>query len=106
MENYEVYRDHIWNQTAGNPRAIKDMIERYKREPYLVTETIRNVTHTGALKEIDFSIVVVLLIASLAVMRYLTGELDNPGLRFIGGAAMIALILTRTIVSRTKRRVI
>jgi len=79
---------------------------RYKREPVLVTETIRNVTHSGVIREIDCSMALVLLIASLAVMRYMTGELDNPGLRLIGGAAMIALIMTRAFVSRTKRSVI
>ena len=106
VENYEVYRDHIWNQTDGNPRAITDMIERYKREPYLVTETIRSVTHSGAIREIDCSYALVILIASLAVMRYMTSELDNPGLRTIGGMAMILLLLTRAFVSRTKRSII
>ena len=106
IENYEVYRNHIWEQTDGNPRAIIDMIERYKREPLLLTENIRSVTHSGAIREIDCSIALVLLIASLAVMRYMTGELDNPGLRLIGGAAMIMLIMTRAFVSRTKRTAI
>ena len=106
IENYEVYRDHIWNQTDGNPRAITDMVERYRREPLLVTETIRNVTHIGAIREIDCSYALVMLIASLAVMRYMTSELDNPGLRTIGGMAMILLLLTRAFVSRTKRKLI
>ena len=107
IENYEVYRDHIWDQSNGNPRAIIDMIERYKREPsILVTETIRNVTHTGVIKEWDFTFVLVFLIAGLAVMRYMTSELDNPGLRTIGGMAMILLLITRSFAARTKRRMI
>ena len=101
--HYEVYRNHIFDQTDGNPRAIVDMVERYKREPFLVTETIRQVTHGGVIRELDCSYALVVLIASLAVMRYMTGELDNPGLRLIGGMAMIMLILTRAFVSRTKR---
>ena len=103
IENYEVYRDHIWNQTDGNPRAIIDMIGRYKREPRLLVENIRSITHSGVVREIDCSYALVLLIASLAVMRYMTGELDNPALRFIGGMAMILLLLTRAFVSKTKR---
>jgi len=104
VENYEVYRNHIWDQTDGNPRAIYDMIERYKREPFLFTENIRAVTHSGVIREIDCSYALVLLIASLAIMRYMTGELDNPALRLIGGVAMVTLILTRAFVSRTKRK--
>jgi len=102
-QHYEMYRNHIWDQTDGNPCAIVDMVERYKREPFLVTETIRQVTHGGVIRELDCSYALVILIASLAIMRYMTAELDNPGLRLIGGIAMIMLILTRAFVSRTKR---
>jgi hypothetical protein len=104
IEDYEVYRNHIMEQTDGNPRAIVEMIERYRREPVLVTEVVRSVTHRGPVKEIDFSFVVIFFIASLAVFRYMTSEFDNPGLRVIGGLSMILLLLSRSIFSRTKRR--
>jgi hypothetical protein len=103
VDNYEVYRDHIWNQTDGNPRAITDMVQRYRREPVLVTSIIRSITHLGSLRELDHSFALVFLIAGLAVMRYMTSELDNPGLSTIGGAAMIILIMNRAFVARTKR---
>jgi hypothetical protein len=106
IEDYEIYQKHIWDQTDGNPKAISGMIERYRREPKLLNETVRSVTFSGAIKEWDCSMIVVMLIATLAVMRYMTGELDNPALRLIGGFAMIGLILTRTVVARTKRKFI
>jgi len=106
IDDYEIYRNHIWLQSDGNPRVITDMVERYRREPKIEAEVIRSVTHTGAVKEWDFSYIVVLFIASLAVLRYMTSELDNPAFRFIGGMAMILLLTTRAFVSRTKRKVI
>ena len=106
IDDYEIYRNHIWQQTDGNPKAITDMVERYHREPLLVADTIRNVTYSGAIKELDCTLVVVILIASLAVMRYMTTELDNPALRTIGGMAMILLLITRAFASRTKRKAI
>jgi membrane-bound metal-dependent hydrolase YbcI (DUF457 family) len=81
-----------------------EMVERYRREPVLITEVIRSVTHRGPLHDIDFSFVVIFFIASLAVFRYMTSEFDNPGLRVIGGMSMILLLLSRSIFSRTKRR--
>jgi hypothetical protein len=80
------------------------MVERYRREPVLITETIRAVTHRGPLRDFDFSFVVIFFIASLAVFRYMTSEFDNPGLRVIGGLSMILLLLSRSVFSRTKRR--
>ena len=106
IEDYEIYRNHIWQQTDGNPKAVTEMIERYRREPNLLTENVRSVTFAGAVKEWDLSYAVVLLIASLAVMRYMTGELDNPALRLIGGMAMILLIMSRAFVARTKQKFI
>jgi len=106
IEDYEIYRNHIWQQTAGNPKAITEMVERYRREPQLVTDTIRSVTFNGAIKEWDCTYIVIMLIGFLAVMRYMTAELENPALRLIGGMAMIGLLLTRSIASRTKRKYI
>jgi hypothetical protein len=106
IEDYEIYRNHIWQQTDGNPKAITEMVERYRREPRLVADTIRSVEFSDAIKEFDFSYIVVLLIASLAIMRYMTGELDNPAFRFIGGMAMILLLMSRAFVARTKRKLL
>jgi hypothetical protein len=106
IEDYEIYRNHIWQQTDGNPKAITEMVNRYRREPNILTETVRSITHSGALKEFDCTYALVILIAGLAVMRYMTSELDNPGFRMIGGLAMILLLLTRAVAARTKRKTI
>jgi hypothetical protein len=106
VDDYEIYRNHIWQQTAGNPKAITEMIERYRREPNLVAESIRSVTLPGAIKEWDCTYLVIMLIGTLAVMRYMTAELDNPALRLIGGMAMIGLLFSRAFAARTKRKFI
>jgi hypothetical protein len=103
IKDFELYRNHILEQTDGNPRAIVEMVERYRREPVLINETIRNITHRGPIRDIDFSFIVIVFIASLAIFRYMTAELDNPGLRVIGGIAMILLLFSRTFFSKTKR---
>jgi hypothetical protein len=59
VDDYEIYRNHIWQQTAGNPKAVSEMIERYRREPKLATEIIRAVTFSGAIKDWDCTMVVV-----------------------------------------------
>jgi hypothetical protein len=106
INDYEIFRNHILQQTDGNPRAITEMVERYRREPILIPSTIRSITHMGALREFDCSYILILLIASLAIFRYMTSEFNNPGLRVIGGMAMILLLLSRTLVARSKRKTI
>ena len=104
IEDYELYKNHIWEQTNGNPRAVVEMVERYRREPILINETVRSVTHRGSIRDLDFSFVVIFFIAGLAIFRYMTSEFDNPGLRVIGGMSMILLLLSRSMFSFAKRR--
>jgi hypothetical protein len=104
VEDFEMYRNHIYEQTDGNPRALLEMVDRYRKEPFVLRDTIKDIVHTGSLREYDMSFAVILFIASIAILRYLTSELDNPSLRFIGGVAMILLLFSRTLFYKTKRK--
>lgn len=106
IEDYELFRNHVVEQSDGNPRVIYELIDRYRKEPIISNEVVREVTHFGSLKEWDMSIIVIIFIASLAVLRYLSREVDNSSLRFIGGAAMILLLISRYFFSYTKRRLL
>lgn len=106
IEDFELFRNHIWEQSAGNPRVVFELVERYRKEIIVSNDIIRSVRHTGALPEIDMSFAVVLGLGSLAVLRYLSGEVGNDSLRFIGGSAMIVLLFSRYIFNFTKRKTI
>lgn len=103
IEDYELFRNHIFEQSNGNPRVIYEIIDRYRKEPVISNDVVRDIKHFGSLKEIDMSIVFIIGLASLAILRYLSREADQDSYRFIGGAAMILLILFRYFVRGTKR---
>lgn len=104
VEDFELYRQHIYDQSAGNPRVIFELCDRFRKEIYITEENIRTVRHIGGLKEIDMSWTVMLLLACVAVLRYTSREMGSESLRFIGGMAMIALMFFRFFLSKTKRR--
>ncbi|MFW5700442.1 MAG: tyrosine-type recombinase/integrase [Cyclobacteriaceae bacterium] len=104
IEDYELYRNHIYEQTNGNPRAIYEIIDKYRKEPVITSDTVRNIRHFGSLREIDMSIVIIIFLGCMAVLRYLTREVDNDSFRFIGGAAMVLLIIFRYLYRYTKRQ--
>lgn len=95
VEDFELYRNHIWEQSNGNPRVIFELVERYRKEIIISSDIVRTVRHTGALKEIDMSLAVLVVLGCLAILRYAAGETGNTSLRFIGGCAMILLIISR-----------
>tara|TARA_B110000285_G_scaffold82418_1_gene94872 strand:- start:798 stop:2315 length:1518 start_codon:yes stop_codon:yes gene_type:complete len=106
VENFEIFRNHIYDQTNGNPRAITELINRYKKEPFLDLQTIREIKHTGALKEIDMTWLVVMFLGMMTVLRYMARDFDEPALRFIGSIAMVGLLMFRPIMNTMKRKFI
>lgn len=104
VENWQLFRNHVYNQTNGNPRAIAELMERYRKEPFLDTATIREVKHIGALKEFDFTFIIMLFLGVLMATRYMSRELDEPALRFIGSLAMIALLFMRPMMRSLSRK--
>lgn len=106
VEDFELFRNHIWEQSNGNPRVIFELTERFRKEIIVSSDIIRSVKHYGSMQEIDMSFAVMLLLGSLAILRYASAEVGNDSLRFIGGCAMILLLFSRYIFNFTKRKVI
>ena len=99
IEDYETYKNHIFENTNGNPLFMIEMIERYSKEPEITLEVIRDYRHTAALKEFDFSLVLVITLSSLMVLRYISGELgdDSGAMRLFGGIFLMFALFARNI---------
>ena len=99
IEDYETYKNHIFENTNGNPLFMIEMIERYSKEPEISLEVIRDYRHTTALKEFDFSLVLVITLSSLMVLRYISGEIgdDSGAMRLFGGIFLMFALFARNI---------
>jgi hypothetical protein len=106
LEDAELFRNHIWEQSDGNPRVIFELVERYRKEAFVTNDVVRQVRHYGALPEWDLSFMILLVLGGLAILRYLAHETGDASLRFIGGVAMILLIVFRQFFTKTKRKFI
>ena len=106
IEDYESYKNHIYEQTGGNPLFITELIDRFSKEPIISVDHIRDIRHTAALREIDMSIPVVILISSLMILRYIGGEFedDSGAFRLFGGIFMLFALFSRSIFNYGKRK--
>jgi hypothetical protein len=65
VQDREMFWNHIFDQTVGNPRAITELINRYRKEPFGHANN-QEIRHSGALPEIDMTwIVIVSSVCSL-----------------------------------------
>jgi tRNA A37 threonylcarbamoyladenosine dehydratase len=106
VEDYYVLLNHIYEQTNGNPRAIYELVNRYRKEPILTKEVVKSIRHAGALPEYDMTIFIAIILGAIACLRYFTAETGNVSLRTIGGCALILLLLSRYIFPKFKRKYI
>jgi len=106
IEDYESYKNHIYEQTGGNPLFITELIDRFSKEPIISIDHIRDIRHTAALREIDMSIPVVIMISSLMILRYIGGEFedDSGAFRLFGGIFMLFALFSRSIFNYGKRK--
>jgi hypothetical protein len=106
IEDLELYKNHIWDKTGGNPLYIYEFVERYRKEGFLSTAMITQIEHTTGLKEVDLSKIVIMGIASLSALRYIvrgTGG-DPAPFYLIAGISMVFLFFGRTIMQAGKRK--
>jgi uncharacterized protein (UPF0248 family) len=80
IEDYEMYKNHIVEQSNGNPQFIIELVERFEKELVITQNVIRGITHSAAYKEIDMSIPILIGLSSLMVLRYLGREVGDTSL--------------------------
>jgi hypothetical protein len=106
-EDQEHLRNKVWDMSEGNPRMIHELCGRFQKEPVLDRETVGDIcaNYIGKqLQEIDMSLMLLLIFGGLAVMRYLSHEMGNPSMRFIGGCFMILMMFGRFFFRGSKRK--
>ncbi len=101
LEDITLYQNHIYHQTNGNPRAILELIDRYRKEPVLSNQVVRSISHSYPRKEYDMSIMIILLLTAIASLRYV--DLGEKRLKILGSIALLLLIIFRYFF-RTRKR--
>jgi len=108
IKDYEAFKNHVWEQTEGNPLFTYELIERFRKEPEITIDEVRDIRHTAAKSDIDMSIPVVVGLSSLMVLRYVGGEMgdDSGAFKLFGGAFLLFALFARNLFQFGKRRYI
>ncbi|MDJ0933740.1 tyrosine-type recombinase/integrase [Breoghania sp.] len=104
IEDYELFSNHIIEQTNGNPQFIYELINRYRAEKYISVDVIRNIRHTAGLPQFDMTIVVIIGLASLMILRYYGRAVGDTGYQIIGAVFLVFALIARQVYVYTKRK--
>lgn len=106
-EDSEYLRNKVWDTSEGNPRMIQELCARFRKEPVLDNETVSDIcgNYIGKqTKEIDMSIMLLVIFGGLSLLRYMSREHHDPSLRFVGGVAMVLLMFGRYFFNSARRK--
>ncbi|MCP3659061.1 MAG: site-specific integrase [Bacteroidetes bacterium] len=103
IEDQWLFRNHVFEQSVGNPRVICELIERYRKEVVVTSDVVREVRHSGGLKEFDCSWFVIVFLGIISCLRFMSHELGNDSLRFIGGCSVLGLLIFRSLFSKRRK---
>ena len=108
IEDFEVYKNHIWAKCAGNPQFTLELIDRFRKEDFVSVVSVANIEHTAGRKELDMSLVVLIGLSSFVLLKYLGGELghDEDAFRLIGGGAIVIALFGKQLLHLTRRKYI
>jgi integrase/recombinase XerD len=107
IEDIEMYMNHIYESSNGNPNAIIEMVQRFRVEKFVRVDDIQAIQHTAGRKRRSFVPILLIGIACLAISKFIIKE-DSPedtiAGQMIGGGIMIILMLSRFGLNSTKRK--
>lgn len=106
IEDYDLYKNHIYENCEGNPQYIIELIDRYRKEDLITVETVRRIRHTAAAEDIDLTPYVLLAMSAIVVLRYFGRATDDSSLTLVGSIAFVLAIFTRSLFRTTKRKFI
>jgi hypothetical protein len=109
IEDFEAYKNHIWNTTNGNPQFIVETVNRLRKEGFVSSERVSEFRHTAALNEIDFTPFLLVFVGAIVVIKYYGKEAqeeDKGAFLLFGGVAMVVLIFGRFFYNKSKRKYI
>jgi integrase/recombinase XerD len=105
IQDEVTYINHIYQQSDGNPRIIIELIDRFQKEGNIITDqTVSQIKHIGNRKEYDLSIFIVVILAGLAALRYISSEIGEPRLRALGGISLLILVVYRYFFPKMRNR--
>lgn len=97
----------LYETSDGNPRKIRELCDRLRREPFLNIDSATEVADAylgRQVEEFDFSVILMVVLGGFVILRYYGRETGEKDLQFIGACIMLVMMFARYFFKSTKRR--
>lgn len=102
VEDWPQLEAHLWEQTAGNPRALLDSLSRLTKEPAITRQTVRDFSAVTGQRPIDLTPLVVLPLLVLIAFRFIARGLGDTELYVFAGVGSVLAMGLRFYLFRAR----
>ena len=103
VEDREMFETYVLQKSAGNPRAIVEIVDRLRKEPSITRKGVRDVVHTGARARIDLTPALVILALVLVGARVVARGIGDTELYILAGTGAAVAMGIRFFLYRFRR---
>jgi integrase/recombinase XerD len=107
IEDFVAFQTAVYSATNGNPRAIVEMVQRWRVEGYVRADDVQAITHTGARNEKTIAPFVVAILGCAVLYKIFvkeSHEMDKEAGMFVSTVAMVLIMLSGRINSSIRQR--
>lgn len=107
IEDLDIYKNHIYESSNGNPQAIVEMVQRFRVEKFVRVDDIQTIQNSSGKKRRSFLPFLLIGIACFAISKFIIKEQspeDTIAGQMIAGIIMVVLMLSRFGLNSIKRK--
>ena len=103
IEDYRLFETHVLQKSAGNPRAILEIVDRLRKEPAITRTAVRDVAHVGARGKLDLTPALLIVVAIFMAFRYVARGVDSFDGYMLAGVGSASFMVVRFFLGRMRR---
>lgn len=106
IEDYEAFKNYVYDQSSGIPLYINELIDRLSKEQFITSKELGSISHIHSKQYIDFTLPIIICISSLMVLRYVGGEMgqDSGAFKLFGGVFLVFALFARSLFQVSRRK--
>ena len=103
VQDAQLLETRILQQSAGNPKAIVESLNRLRREPRVTPRVVRELAHTGAQSQLDITPLIIIPVVLIAASRFLARGLGDAEFYIVAGVGTALMMGVQFALFRMRR---
>jgi hypothetical protein len=103
VPDFQLLETRLLQQSAGNPKAIVESLNRLRREPQVTPRVVRELAPTGARAQLDITPLVIIPVVLLAASRFLARGLGDAEFYIVAGVGTALMMGVQFALFRMRR---